>query len=146
MSIGYLNERTAKMIHMLVKGSSVMTIKEVAAEMEVSTRTIYNELEKANDWLGAKELPKIEVIRGKIQVFSEEEKQQIEDAMEIKEPTDDYIFTPTERMQMIICQIILAKEPIYIEDLMNSCLVSRNTIFTDLQSVIIQLSGLFSHP
>lgn len=141
MSIGYLNERTAKMIHMLIKGSSVMTIKEIAAEMEVSTRTIYNELEKANDWLGAKKLPKIEVIRGKIQVFSEDEKQRIEEAMEIKEPADDYIFTPTERMQMIICQIILAKEPIYIEDLMNSCMVSRNTIFTDLQSVIIQLSG-----
>lgn len=141
MSIGYLNERTAKMIHMLVKGSSVMTIKEVAAGMEVSTRTIYNELEKANDWLGTKELPKIEVIRGKIQVFSEQEKHQIEEAMEIKELANDYIFTPTERMQMIICQIVLAKEPIYIEDLMNSCQVSRNTIFTDLQSVIIQLSG-----
>lgn len=141
MSIGYLNERTAKMIDMLVKGSSVMTIKEIAGQMEVSTRTIYNELEKANDWLKAKKLPQIEVIRGKIQVFSEEEKQQIEDVMEIKQPADDYIFTPTERMQMIICQIILSKEPIYIEDLMNACFVSRNTIFTDLQSVIIQLSS-----
>lgn len=35
MSIGYLNERTAKMINMLIKGSSIMTIKEVAAGMEV---------------------------------------------------------------------------------------------------------------
>lgn len=140
MSIGYLNERTAKMINMLIKGSSIVTIKEVAGSMEVSTRTIYNELDKANDWLKMKKLPKIEVIRGKIQVFSEEEKRMIEEALEIKQPVDDYIFTPTERMQMIICQIILSKESIYIEDLMNACMVSRNTIFTDLQSVIIQLS------
>lgn len=141
MAIGYLNERTKNMIYMIIKGNSILSIKEIATQMGVSTRTIYNELEKANSWLSMKQLPLIEVIRGKVQLFSEEEKIFIEEAMEEKESEDDYIFTPTERTRMIICQIILSKEAIYIEDFMNACLVSRNTIFTDLQSVISQLHG-----
>lgn len=123
MAIGYLNERTKNMIYMIIKGNSILSIKEIATQMGVSTRTIYNELEKANSWLSMKQLPLIEVIRGKVQLFSEEEKIFIEEAMEEKESEDDYIFTPTERTRMIICQIILSKEAIYIEDFMNACLV-----------------------
>ena len=48
MAIGYLNERTRELIEMIIKGSSVLSIKEIALQMSVSTRTIYNELEKAN--------------------------------------------------------------------------------------------------
>ena len=43
---------------------------------------------------------------------------------------------------MIVCQIIASKEPVYVENMMNTCLVSRNTIFTDLQAVI---SNLYSY-
>ena len=140
MAIGYLNERTRELIEMIIKGSSVLSIKEIALQMSVSTRTIYNELDKANSWLSMEKLPQIEVIRGKVQLFSAEEAAQIEAVLEKDQPTDNYIFTPTERSQMIICQIILSKEPVYIENLMNACLVSRNTIFTDLQAVISQLA------
>lgn len=140
MAIGYLNERTRELIEMIIKGSSVLSIKEIASQMEVSTRTIYNELDKANGWLSMEKLPQIEIIRGKVQLFSEEEAVAIETVLEKDQATDNYIFTPTERSQMIICQIIISKEPLYIENLMNTCLVSRNTIFTDLQAVISQLT------
>ena len=139
MAIGYLNERTRKIIIMILKGSSIITIKDMAAAFSVSTRTIYNELDKANSWLGMKKLPLIQVNRGKVQLFSAEEKAMMDKVLELQEPKDDYIFTPTERTQIIVCCMILSKTPVYVEELMNACQVSRNTIFTDLQAVISQL-------
>lgn len=139
--IRYLNERTKNIIHMILKQSDVITIKILAEEFSVSTRTIYKELDKANEWLMSKELPKIEIIRGKIQPFVLEQKDKIEKGLNEESEQDDYIFTPTERVRIIICQIILSQEAIYVEDLMNSCLVSRNTIFTDLQVVVTQLNS-----
>lgn len=139
MAVGYLNERTQKVINMILKRSSALSIKEIAAELEVSTRTIYNELDKANGWLLMKKLPKLQVVRGNVQPFSEAEKSQFESVMEVDEPQDDYIFTPSERTKIIVCQIISSGKAVYVEDLMNTCMVSRNTIFADLQAVISQL-------
>ena len=124
---------------MLLKQNSIFSIKEIAVEFSVSTRTIYNELDKANDWLKTKKLPEIQIIRGKVQPFTEKEKSLLDKEMQVEQPSDDYIFTPSERIKMIVCQIIADQEPVYIENLMNTCCVSRNTIFTDLQAVISQL-------
>ena len=139
MAVGYLNERTRKIINMVLKRVSILNIKEIADELSVSTRTIYNELDRANDWLRMKSLPDIRIVRGKIQPFTEEEKLVFEAVMQTEQPHDDYIFTPSERTRMIICQIIVSREPVYVENLMKICLVSRNTIFVDLQAVISQL-------
>ena len=54
MAVGYLNERTQKVINMMSKRSSALSIKEMANELGVSTRTVYNELDRANDWLKMK--------------------------------------------------------------------------------------------
>lgn len=139
MAVGYLNERTRKMIDMILKRASALSMKEIAAELSVSARTVYNELDRANDWLYMKNLPVIQTVRGKIQPFTEEQKIVFESVMQTEQPRDDYIFTPSERTQMIVCQIIVSGEPIYVENLMETCLVSRNTIFVDLQAVISRL-------
>lgn len=139
MAVGYLNERTQKMINMVLKRSDALSIKEIATELGVSTRTVYNELERANSWLDMKKLPRLEVVRGNIQPFSEQEKAELEFVFEEDQQQDDYIFTPSERTKIIICQIISSGTPVYVEELMNSCQVSRNTIFADLQAVIAQL-------
>ncbi|MCR0273995.1 PRD domain-containing protein [[Clostridium] innocuum] len=139
MAFGYLNERTKRIINIVLKQSSEITIKALSEDCRVTTRTIYKELEKANEWLDAKNLPKIEVIRGRIQPFSASVKPFFDHAFKSEDNSDDYIFTPNERTKIIICQIILSNEPVYVEDFMRSCFVSRNTIFTDLQVVIAQL-------
>ncbi len=139
MAVGYLNERTQKIITMILKGSSELTIKEIAAELSVSVRTVYNELDKADGWLAMKKLPLLRVIRGRVQPFLEEEKLALESALALETPKEDYIFTPGERVRIIVCQIMASDPPVYVEDLMNTCMVSRNTIFTDLQAVITSL-------
>lgn len=59
--------------------------------------------------------------------------------MALEAPKEDYIFTPGERVRIIVCQIMASEKPVYVEDIMNTCMVSRNTIFTDLQAVITSL-------
>lgn len=139
MSIGYLNERTQTILNMVLKRSSEFSIKEVAEELSVSTRTIYNELEKANGWLEMKGRQPIQVIRGKIQPCQEKERKALEELLEEEESDKAYVFTPTERTKIIVCQIVISGKPTAVEDLMQTCQVSRNTIFTDLQAVISQL-------
>lgn len=139
MAIGYLNERTKKVIDMVLKQSSAFAIREIADGLSVSTRTVYNELERAGDWLEMKGLPKLRIIRGKVQPFSLEERLALETAVQAELSGTDYIFTPGERAQIIVCLIIVSTEPVYVEELMNACFVSRNTIFTDLQAVISRL-------
>lgn len=141
MAVGYLNERTKKIIEMILRQnqSDKLGIKDIAAELAVSTRTVYNELEKAGDWLKAQKLPVFNINRGKLTAYTDEQRKEISDALDGGNPSEDYIFTPTERIKIIVCQIIVSDIPIYIEDLMNTCQVSRNTIFADLQAVISQL-------
>lgn len=111
MAVGYLNERTQKIITMILKGSSELTIKEIAAELSVSVRTVYNELDKADGWLAMKKLPLLRVIRGRVQPFLEEEKLALESALALETPKEDYIFTPGERVRIIVCQIMASEPP-----------------------------------
>ena len=82
MAVGYLNERTKKIIDMILKRVGALSIQEIADELAVSTRTVYNELDRANDWLHTKHLPDIQIIRGKIQPCTEEEKGSFEAVMQ----------------------------------------------------------------
>lgn len=56
-----------------------------------------------------------------------------------RDSRNEYIFLPSERVKIIACYIIQSKSPVYVEQLMEACLVSRNTIFGDIQILIRQL-------
>lgn len=44
-----------------------------------------------------------------------------------------------ERVKIIICSILKRTKPIFIEDFINLCHVSRNTIISDLKVVVTKL-------
>lgn len=139
MDTGYLNERSRRIVGLLENRSNSITIKELAEECSVSTRTIYKEVDKISDWLKGKNLSPLTVLRGKVQPFTEEEKNSLETIFSQSEPQNDYVFTPSERTLIIVCQIIASEKPVYVEDLVETLDVSRNTIFTDLQACTTQL-------
>lgn len=60
----------------------------------------------------------------------------IEELLEEKHSGDYYVFSPSERVKIIICYIIHSKEPVYIEQIMEACQVSRNTVFGDMRVVV----------
>lgn len=139
MAIEMMNSRCKQILMMLAEADSYITVEHIAEEFKLSRRSIYYEICKINEWMEANELPEMEIVRGKGILLEDEVKLQIESKLEADIEETDYIFSPSERIQVMICYIIHSETPVYIEQLADYCKVSRNTVFNDLHAVISQL-------
>lgn len=127
-----MNARGRKIIDILLQSDDYLTVDEIARHINISKRSIYYDIYQINDWLVYFGLPELEIIRKKGILIEEDIKAEMRDILEDESLIDDYVFSPTERIGIIICSIIYSDEPVYIEQLMSYCGVSRNTIFNDL--------------
>lgn len=139
MNITYLNTRCQAILELLMNNNDYMTMQQIADELKVSKRSIYYDLCRVNEWLADNQIPELEVIRGKGLFLNEKMKQQIENFAEEGEVEEVYVYSPMERVNLIICGIIYSQEPVHVDVLTDYCKVSRNTIFNDLQGVVVQL-------
>ncbi len=135
----YINSRCKEILHMLLMGEDYISLQRIAAEQNVSRRSIYYDLCKINEWLAMYHIPELEVIRGKGIFIPKEDKKAIEAVIENSYEENEYVFSPAERIKIIICYVIYMGKPVYIEQLSEYCQVSRNTIFNDLRMVVNQL-------
>lgn len=139
MGSGYINERTKRIIKLIMTVNDYISLEQIASELKLSKRSIYYEICKVNEWLQDKKLPEVTVSRGKCLCFDDDIKTNITIALKDEQGEEKYIFSPLERVQVMICYIIISEQKIYIEELSDCCGVSRNTVFNDLQVVIAQL-------
>lgn len=135
MAVFYINARCKQIINLLLSQTKYITIEQIAAEMKVSRRTVYYDICKVNLWLEQAELPALEVIREKGILIPHGERPLIQEMLESDEYEQVYIFSPEERVKIIICCVIYEKKAVYLEKLSDCCEVSRNTIFSDLKAV-----------
>lgn len=140
MALIYINARCKQILNLLLCQSKYITMDQIAAEMKVSRRTVYYDICKINLWLEQADLPVLKVIREKGLLIPHGEREKIFKMLESDEHEQIYIFSPIERVKIIICYIIYAKNPVYMEELTECCEVSRNTIFNDLKEVSAHLS------
>lgn len=141
MGIIVLNARCREIIKILIESTTFVTLQQIGDQIKVSKRTVYYDIYRINDWLENYEQPELEVIRGKGILIETEQKKIIEGLLSQSEIEVSYIFSPAERINIIICSIIYAQTPVYIEQLMEYCEVSRNTVFNDLGVVVNQLKS-----
>ena len=127
-----INARGKAILKILIQSDSYLKVDEIAQLVNISKRSIYYDIYHINDWLTFYGLPELSIVRKKGIVLDDESKRKIENILMNSSEIDDYIFSPTERTEIIICSIIYAEEPVFIEQLMSFCNVSRNTIFNDL--------------
>lgn len=139
MSLCYLSERCKKIIKMLLYRCDFVSLQEIAEETGVSRRSVYYDVCNINEWLEEHSVQELEIIRGKGLFIPEELKDTIADLLEEKQTDDYYVFLPSERVKIIICYVLHSKTPVYIEQLIEACQVSRNTVFGDLRVVVKQL-------
>ena len=139
MGMVYINARCKKILYLLLTRDHYMPLQQIARETGVSKRSIYYDLCKINELLTSYHIPELEVVRGKGILISPENKRRIEAIIENERGEESYIFSPTERVKIIICYIIHNPRSTYIEQLSDYCQVSRNTIFNDLRVVVNQL-------
>lgn len=137
----YINSRCKEILHMLLMGEDYISLQRIAEEQHVSKRSIYYDLCKINEWLAMYQIPELEVVRGRGIFIPKEDKTAIEAVIENSYEENEYVFSPAERMKIIICYVIYMGKPVYIEQLSEYCQVSRNTIFNDLRMVVNQLQS-----
>lgn len=135
MSLCILSERCKKIMHLLLREHDFVSMKKIVETTGVSRRSIYYDICNINEWLDERGIGELEVERGKGVMIPLADRGRIEDSLEDKQQEDYYVFLPSERVKIIICYIIHSKAPVYIEQIMETCQVSRNTVFGDMRAV-----------
>lgn len=141
MAIVYsLDLRCQNILKMIINNAQgYLKIKDIALENSVSIRSIYYDIEKINDWLKAYNVKEIVIERRRGIIVSSDHALQIKKVLDSSNSDIEYLFTPTQRVQIIVCSIIKKGKALFIEDFMSLCKVSRNTIISDLKAVMAHL-------
>lgn len=101
-----LNARCREIMEMFLNSTSHISLQQVAEQLHISKRSIYYDLYRINDWLEYYGLDELEIVRGKGILLDEDQKRAIEEVLLEEKEEEEYIFSPTERIDIIICSII----------------------------------------
>lgn len=134
-----LDSRCQDILLHLLYIDGYITIQEISIEKNISKRSVYYDLCKINDWLQSHNIDAITVERKKGICLSTKQCQEIINLLQNVSANSIYLFSPMERVKIIICTILKRSKPVFIEDFINLCHVSRNTIISDLKVVVTKL-------
>lgn len=135
-----LNERHARILYRLAEAAKPIKVSELSKELGVSKRTIRYDLKKIDDFLkhtgfsALKRKPNTGVeFRG-----SQDDKKKL---LAIISGIDNscYVLTPKERQNIILTELLQARDYITVEHLSRLLSVSRNTVKNDLKKVKLWL-------
>lgn len=139
MAMLYINARCRQILNVLLSHADYVSVNAIAKALQVSRRTVYYDIDKINLWLEQAGLSHLEIVREKGLYLSQQEREKIQTMLESDSENQVYIFSPEERIKIIICYVIYAQEAIYMEQFTDCFAVSRNTIFADLKEVTKKL-------
>lgn len=139
MAMLYINARCRQILNVLLSHADYVSVNAIAKALQVSRRTVYYDIDKINLWLEQAGLSHLEIVREKGLYLSQQERGKIQTMLESDSEDQVYIFSPEERIKIIICYVIYAQKAIYMEQFTDCFAVSRNTIFADLKEVTKKL-------
>lgn len=139
MAMLYINARYRQILNVLLSHADYVSVNAIAKALQVSRRTVYYDIDKINLWLEQAGLSHLEIVREKGLYLSQQEREKIQTMLESDSEDQVYIFSPEERIKIIICYVIYAQKAIYMEQFTDCFAVSRNTIFADLKEVTKKL-------
>ncbi|OCN05807.1 hypothetical protein A4S06_07140 [Erysipelotrichaceae bacterium MTC7] len=128
-----LEARCQELLNTLLQSEAYISISDIAEEKQISKRSVYYDLCKVNEFLTAHKIEEISVERSKGIHLSQKQKDVIHTLLSDVPLARSIYFSPTERVLIVICMVSLRDKPLLIEDFMDACQVSRNTIINDLK-------------
>ena len=134
-----LDSRCQEILQFLLYTKDYIRIQDIAREQNISRRSVYYDLCKINDWLEAHHVDVLIIERNKGIFIGEKQHNDIINLLKNFPQNSQYLFSPMERVKIIICTVLMKEHSVYIEDFMNLCQVSRNTIISDLKVVSTRL-------
>nr|WP_175476208.1 BglG family transcription antiterminator [Evansella caseinilytica] len=127
------------MISMLLAANTCVSVEALAGRLGVSKRTVYYDMKKINDWLKDKKLTEVRKKHGKGYYLEEAVKEKAEEMFGGMVKID-YIYSPEERLALIAVKLLTSTAPVFLDELMEICQVSKGTASADLK----ELKHLFS--
>lgn len=126
--------RTKKILNILCNSQDYVTVKAIAGEIEVSSRTILRDLNKAEKWLqkNGYHLDKKKGT-GVCLDCSSEEKGKIINLLKLESVENNY--TPEEREFIILTELLRKQEPVKLFNFKLLTNVSETTISNDLDRI-----------
>lgn len=135
-----LDQRSTILLNELVHASSHLSINELMEKFNVSRRTIYYDIEKINDWLEDNNLDPVRYIRSVGFYLEENTKKHIPEKIETIKKWH-YEFSADERKAWLAVHLLIRESPLFLEDLIDKLLVSRNTVIADIKKLKSDLSS-----
>ncbi|MGN1399057.1 MAG: BglG family transcription antiterminator [Erysipelotrichaceae bacterium] len=136
----YLDKRCEDILKILIYSNNYVKVDELANSIGVSRRSIYYDLKKINDFLSFNDIEILQQHRLHGIVLTETQRNQLRQLTSSDKKTIQ-VLTPTERKSIQICELLIKRKDLYIEDLAEICDVSRNTIVNDLKQVASDLQA-----
>lgn len=132
MNLQTLHRRQRKLLALLRAQNKVVTSKELAARIEVSDRTIRNDVQVLNEVLSACGA-RIETIRGKgLILHASDPKSAMLNQLAY---TESNLQTKEERAQFLLVKLLLSDEGIRADDVEDEMFISRTTLETDIRFI-----------
>ena len=136
----YLDKRCEDILKILIYSNNYVKVDELANSIGISRRSIYYDLKKINDFLSFNQIEPLQQHRSNGIILNEQQRQQIRQLTSSSKKTIQ-VLSPSERKSIQICELLIKRKDLYIEDLAEICDVSRNTIVNDLKQVSLDLQA-----
>ena len=123
-----LSLRQKKILHILKNQTSFTTGKKIASDLNVTSRTIRNDIQQLNHALAPYE----------IHILSEQSKGYLlytksADALKQLNQNDTAFFTKEDRIRYLAFQLCLSDQPLNLYDLEDEMYISHTTLLSDIQ-------------
>ncbi|MDQ0177799.1 BglG family transcription antiterminator [Bacillus chungangensis] len=129
MSMDY---RSVQILNCLIEEKTHLSLKTLTNKFQISTRTLYYDIEKINYWLQQQGLHRIVYVKSL--GYSLDEKTKEIARQNVKKLNHwQYEYSPKERKARIILLLLTDGHRFLLEDFMTRNRVSRNTTLTDLK-------------
>ncbi|WP_051271246.1 BglG family transcription antiterminator [Shimazuella kribbensis] len=129
-----MDERSVHLLAQLVHSHGHVPIEEITNKLHISRRTLYYDIQKANDWLTDKGLEPITNIRSRGLFVPDETKQMV--PLLLKDlNTQQYYFSEKERKNILAVSFLTMSTPLFLKDLIEKIKVSRGTTIHEINKL-----------
>ncbi|NTW71265.1 MAG: BglG family transcription antiterminator [Eubacteriaceae bacterium] len=128
-----INSRQIKILSFILENKSY-TMNDIAEKLEISTRTIYRDMKKINEWLIDKAVVGKEHIADAYEVIGDEKaREKINKLLQMNKAEAKY--SAEDRQLILITELLLSNEPLKVFYFTQKLNVTEGTIISDLDKV-----------
>ncbi|MGM9951072.1 MAG: BglG family transcription antiterminator [Lysinibacillus sp.] len=127
-----LNHRALHILNKVIHAHSYISAASLQAELSISQRTLYYDVEKINDWLKQNGFSPLTYVRKVGYSIQEAEKIHLQKHVARFTTDTERVFSPEERLALISILILTREHNITLQDLLETLNVSRSTLLADI--------------